>query len=175
MNDDDLEYDVGDFGEDGEELSPSSEESGAIAEVETGDRIHFMLNPESFEDSKDTEFAGIEIPGMSHPRLQFTGGGERTLSFSVFLHSGATDDVPTTIKLLQSWQYAEYSNGKFVEAPPKLLIIFGDTWPDEQWLLRSCTVTHNRFDKKLNSIFAEVALEFVQYIDESVSREDIRS
>lgn len=173
MNEDDLELDYGDFGEEGE--SPDTENKGAIAEVDTGERIVFTLNPESIEDSKTTDFANIDIPGMSHPRYQYTGGGERGLSFSIFLHSGAGEDVPTALKFLRSWLYAEYSEGKLIEAPKKLLIIFGDSWPDEQWLLKSMRITHNRFDKELNSIYAEVELDFVEYIEESVDMKDVRA
>ena len=155
--------------------SSRTENPGAIVDTDTGTRVTFDLNPESFEDSKETEFASVGIPGMSHPRLQYTGGGERTLSFSVFLHYGATADVPAAIRLLQSWQYAEYTNERLTKAPPRLLIIFGTTWPDEQWVLRSCGVTRQRFDKELNCIFAEVALEFTQYIDTSVDAKDVRN
>ena len=151
------------------------ENSGAIVDNENGIRVTFDLNPESFQDDKDTEFASIGIPGMSHPRVQYGGGGERTLSFSVILHAGATDDVPGAIRQLQSWQYAEYTGGRLSKAPPRLLIIFGQTWPDEEWVLRTCSVTRQQADKELNCILAEVALEFLQYIDESVDAKDVRA
>ena len=176
MDDEEYQGGLGDFGEDGEASSTDgTEDKGAIAEVDNGDIIHFKLNPESIEDSKDTEFASIDIPGMSHPRYQYTGGGERVLSFTIYLHKGAGEDVPTAIKLLRSWLYAEYSEGKLSEPPKKLLIVFGDTWPDELWLLRSMRITHNRFDKNLNSIYAEIALEFIEYIEESVGAEDVKA
>ena len=173
MNEDDLELDYGDFDE--SSGGDKTEEKGSIAEVDTGERIMFTLNPESIEDRKATDYASVGIPGMSHPRYQFTGGGERELSFKIYLHKGAGEDVPTALKLLRSWLYAEYSDGKLVEAPKKLLIIFGDSWPDETWLLKSMHITHNKFDRELNSIYAEVALEFIEYIDESVGMEDVRS
>ena len=47
------------------------ENAGAIVDNESGTRVTFDLNPESFQDNKDTEFAGIDIPGMSHPNLNF--------------------------------------------------------------------------------------------------------
>ncbi|MDR2087586.1 MAG: hypothetical protein LBP72_10530, partial [Dysgonamonadaceae bacterium] len=150
-----------------------TEELMRIADLDTGARVVFHLNPEMFQDDKTTEFASIGIPGMSHPRIQYTGGGERTLSFSAFVHSGMTEDVPAGIRLLQSWQYAEYQNGRLIKAPHRLLIIFGDTWPDEQWVLRSCSVTRKRFDKQLNCVFAEIALEFVQIIEESVDFKEV--
>ncbi|MDR1648924.1 MAG: hypothetical protein LBR71_01575 [Synergistaceae bacterium] len=151
-----------------------TEELMRIADLDTGARVVFHLNPEVFQDDKTTEFASIGIPGMSHPRIQYTGGGERTLSFSAFIHSGVTEDVPATIRLLQSWQYAEYQSGRLTKAPHRLLIIFGEAWPDEQWVLRSCSVTRRRFDKQLKCVFAEISVEFVQIVEESVDFKEVR-
>ena len=155
-------------------LTDRTENAGAIVDVETGRRVEFDLNPEPIEDTKETEFAGIAIPGMSHPKIQFTGGGERRLSFTVVLHYGATDDVPSKIRQLQSWQYAEYSGGRLTKGPSRLLVVFGDTWPDEQWVMTSCNVTCQRFDKKLGCIYAEVAIELLQFITDSVDAKDVR-
>ena len=150
-----------------------TENQGAIVDIDTGTRVTFDINPESFEDSKETELASIEIPGMSHPSLQYTGGGERILSFSVILHSGATENVPAAIWTLQSWLYAEYLDKRLNRGPSRLLFVFGDTWPDEQWVLTSCNVTRNRFNKELECVFAEVALELKEYIEKSVDAKDV--
>ncbi len=150
------------------------EEHGAIVEAESGKRVEFDLNPEEFDDAGETEYAAIEIPGMSNPKLQYTGGGERNLSFTVYLHHGATEDVPAAVRQLQSWRYAEYTNGRLNNPPPCLLIVIGDTWPDEQWVLKTCNVARKRFDKNLSCIYAEVDLGFTQFIRESIDAKDVR-
>jgi len=151
-----------------------TEDQGVLVDRGSGVRVKFDLNPEIFQDEKTTELASIGIPGMSHPKMQFTGGGERMLSFSIFLHYGATGDVPGAIRTLQSWQYPEYSGGRLTKPPAKLLLVFGDTWPDEQWALRSCSVTRQRFNKDLACTFAEVAVELVQIIETSVDAREVR-
>ena len=150
------------------------ENSGAIVDVDNAVRVTFDLNPESFNDTKDTEFASVAIPGMSHPKIQFTGGGERILRFEIILHNGATEDVPAAIRQLQGWLYPEYTNGRLTKAPSRLLVVFGDTWPDEQWVLRNCEITRDRFDKDLNCILAYANLELVEYIDESIDAKAVR-
>ena len=57
---------------------------------------------------------------------------------------------------------------------PKLLLTFGDTWPDEKWILRSCNINRQRFDKNLKCIFVEISVELVEYIENSKSSNDIR-
>ena len=153
----------------------ATENSGALVDSETADRITFDFNPESFEDNKSTDFAEINIPGMSHPRLQFTNGSSRTLSFSVSLHYGATDDVPKAIRMLQSWLYPEYEGGHLKKPPAKLLLIFGDTWPDELWVMSSCNITRKSFDKELNCTVAEAAIELTEYIDNSRGADEVRA
>ena len=153
----------------------ATENSGALVDSETADRITFDFNPESFEDNKSTDFAEINIPGMSHPRLQFTNRSSRTLSFSVSLHYGATDDVPKAIRMLQSWLYPEYEGGHLKKPPAKLLLIFGDTWPDELWVMSSCNITRKSFDKELNCTFAEAAIELTEYIDNSRGADEVRA
>jgi len=151
-----------------------TEQQGGLVDVDTGERVMFDFNPDTIQDDKGTEFAEISIPGMSHPRLQFTSGGSRTLSFTVYLHYGETVSVPDMIRRLQSWLYPEYEAGQLDKAPAKLLLVFGDTWPDELWLLRSCNISRKRFDKNLECILAEAAIELVEYIDESRSAEEFR-
>ena len=151
-----------------------TEEQGGLVDTESGARVMFDFNPDSIQDEKSTEFAEVNIPGMSHPRLQFTNGGMRTLSFKIFLHYGATDDVPRAIRMLQSWLYPEYEGERLKKAPSRLLFIFGDTWPDEQWVLRSCNINRRRFDKNLNCILADADIELVEYIEQSRDAEEFR-
>ena len=155
--------------------SDRTEEQGGLVDTESGIRVMFDFNPDSIQDDKSTEFAEVSIPGMSHPRIQFTNGGARTLSFTLFLHHGATDDVPNAIRTLQSWLYPEYEGERLKKAPSKLLLVFGDTWPDEQWVLSSCEINRKRFDKNLNCIFAEASIELTEYIEKSRSAEELRS
>ena len=143
-----------------------TENLGALVDTESAARITFDINPDSFEDSKNTEFAEIQIPGMSHPRLQFTNGSTRTVSFTVYLHYGATDDVPKAIRTLQAWLYPEYNGGHLKKAPSR---------PDEQWVMRTCNITRQRFDKELNCTFAEASIELAEYIDQSRDANEVRA
>lgn len=145
------------------------ETQGVIVDLDSGARVTFEFNPEVFQDDKVTEFALIGIPGMSHPRVQFGGGGERSLSFSISLHSGRDKAVPAAINQLQAWMYGDYSGNRLTRAPHKLMLSFGDTWSSEKWVLRSCSVTRRRFDKNLGCIYAEVALDLLQIVETSVS------
>jgi hypothetical protein len=150
-----------------------SEIAGALVDLDDGTRLEWSFNPESFEDSDSVNFAKIDIPGMSHPRIQFTGGGERSLSFVIPLHYSQTD-VGKEIKILRSWLYSEYSGGRLTKAPHRLLVQFGETWQGEKWVMESCGVAYKRFDKDGNPISAEVSVTLIEYIEESKGMGEVR-
>lgn len=152
-----------------------TENLGALVDSESAARITFDINPDTFEDTKSNELAEVPIPGMSHPRLQFTNGSSRTLSFTIYLHYGTTSDVPKAIRTLQSWLYPEYDGGHLKRAPSRLLLVFGDTWPDELWVMRTCNITRKQFDKQLNCTFAEASIELTEYIDTSRDANEVRA
>jgi hypothetical protein len=150
-----------------------TELTGAMVDVDDGTRLEWGLNPEGFEDSDSTEFAKINIPGMSHPRIQFTGGSERKLSFVVPLHYSQTD-VARDIRTLRSWLYSEYSGGRLVRAPHRLLVQFGETWQGEKWVMENCAVSYRRFDKEGNPTMADVSVTLVEYIETSKGIGEVR-
>ena len=152
-----------------------TENYGSLVDTDSGWRIDFDLNPDSFEDEKSTNIAEINIPGMSHPRLQFTNGASRSVKFTLYLHYGATDDIIETLNLLQSWLYPEYEGGRLTKAPAKLMLVFGGTWADELWIMKSCNVTHKKFSKELDCIFAQVNIELVEYIETSRDAKEFRN
>lgn len=135
--------------------SNATESLGALIDTESAARITFNINPDMFEENKSTEFAEIPISGMSHPRLPFTNGSTRTLNFTIYLHYGAAADVPNAIRTLQAWLYPEYDGRHLKRAPSRLLLVFGDTCPDEQW------GTRQRFDETLNCTFVEASIELL--------------
>lgn len=151
--------------------------AGALVDFETGDRMEWDLNPETFSDSDSTQFASLNVPGMSHPRIQFSAGGERTLSFVLPLHYGAlrgSRTVAQSVDLLRSWQYGDYDNTFLTAAPHRLLVCFGDRWRDEKWVMTQCNIEYVRFDKEGVPLYAQAEISLTEYIETSRSREEVR-
>ncbi len=148
-------------------MSGRTETTGMLVDVDDGSRLEWEFNPESFVDSDEANFARIGIPGMSHPRIQFSSGGERTLSFVLRLHYSRNKDVAAAIRKLRSWLYAEYSGGRLAKAPHRLLVQYGGNWEDEKWVLTKVAVGYQRFDREGNPLLSDVAVELLEYIEES--------
>ena len=154
-------------------MGERTEVSGALVDLDDGTRLEWTFNPEGFSDSDSTNFAKISIPGMSHPRIQFTGGGERSLSFVLPLHYSRTD-VPKDIRILRGWLYSRYTEGKLKKAPHRLLVQFGETWQDEKWVMEACDIEYLRFDKDGKAIYAMASVRLTEYIETSRSIEEVR-
>lgn len=48
-------------------------ERGYLQDLETGELMTFLLNPEKFKETYKANYARLESPGLSHKRLHFTG------------------------------------------------------------------------------------------------------
>jgi hypothetical protein len=113
------------------------------------DTFVFQYWPESVSDSHPTNYASKEIPGGTLPLHQWTGGGERTISFDAVFTSELADansvrsakhqgipssrytvDVKAAIARLESLKLPEYprsgQNGR-VTPPERLVLVFPGT------------------------------------------------
>lgn len=59
-------------------------EKALITNLDTGEKIPVMFNPEEYTLNKDNNFAQQTIPGLRAPLLQFTHGNMRTLEMELF-------------------------------------------------------------------------------------------
>lgn len=45
----------------------------------------FMFNPNDFNDTHPPTYGSLQVPGASHPQYQYGAGGERLISFDLYL------------------------------------------------------------------------------------------
>lgn len=58
---------------------------GILVVAETGFSIEFQFNPSEVSESHSPVYGQHAVPGASHPVYQFGAGGERTISFTIYL------------------------------------------------------------------------------------------
>lgn len=75
----------------------------------------FMFNPNNVNDTKGTSWPTVEIPGASHPVYQFGAGGERLISFDLYVDG----DRGRLAKLPKIWNYQVWQQQ--VAGGPKIL------------------------------------------------------
>jgi nucleoid-associated protein YgaU len=62
-------------------------EFAVLTNLDTGDRIEVLFNPNEYSVNKDNNFAQAAVPGLSTPLLQFVHGNLRTLEMELMFDS----------------------------------------------------------------------------------------
>lgn len=64
-------------------MRPVALEYATLTNLDTGERIEVLFNPNEYTLNKDNNFAQAAIPGLSTPLLQFVSGNLRTLEMEL--------------------------------------------------------------------------------------------
>jgi hypothetical protein len=94
------------------DVSDSLLVKGFIADVFSSPAIivGFKFNPTTIQESKSTNYVMQQVPGLSYSKYHWTGGGEHTLSFELFLdgYEQSTSLVP--VPFLTAGIHGEIAN-----------------------------------------------------------------
>ena len=154
-------------------FEPTQPARAYLVDVDDGARLEFQINPAEFADDKGTVFARLRIPGASHPRLQFVGGEQRTLTFTITFYR--IEDVQARVAWLQSLQYPEYQGGVLSNGPHRVMLLFGSIWEGAVWTVPTVKVKYGHpYKPDLTPLRADVEITLEQYVDKSLSVGDVR-
>lgn len=148
---------------------------GFLINETTLERLIFQFNPAEITDSRSVSFEKIQVPGLSHPFLQFTAGDGRTLSFLLeFSAIGYKRDIMGDIRWLQSLQYPQWGEGVLKAAPPRVTFIFGKLLR-LRGVITSVQVTYRQWDPTLTKLLrAGATVDFEEYVPKSVNMWKVR-
>ena len=126
--------------------------------------LRFTVNPEELNRQESARYAATDSPGAPGPFLQYTGGGDRTISFEMTLDAIGTKagdgGVLAELSALELLTYpatADLANGQFV-APPKALLVLGKrTW---EGVVSAVDVQEKLFNIRLEPIFVKARVQF---------------
>lgn len=150
----------------------------------------FQYWPETLTDSRgDSGWQEKVVPGGSHPLVQWTAGGGRRLSFSVFFgrdeHPAELEDenednvdIAAALAWLRYYTYPLYEqNSVKVVPPPALLLVFPNTelgyatgGGDQRGIdevlcvMTSCDITYHAWFPNGTPRIVEASLEFLEIV-----------
>ena len=147
--------------------------TGYLVDVVTRESLEFQYNPDEVTDEKNTDFATIKIPGMSHPRYQFVAGEARKISFRLVLFKGP---VREKVAWLRSLLYPQHEKTMLRNAPHKVLFFLGDLYPGVMCVVRQVRARYfHMFDSEnLLPQHAEVDLTLEEIVTKSVNYTEVR-
>lgn len=145
-------------------------EKGFLVNEVTGENRQFQFNPVEIRDSKGTAFERVQVPGLSHPRLQFVAGESRVLSFELeFSGVGNTRNVMDDVKWVQSLQYPNWDQGVIKAAPPRVTLVFGRLLRIRGVITGVATV-YEQWNPALTRLLkSKVKIDLEEYVPKSVN------
>jgi len=97
-------------------------EKAVITNLQTGERVFVMFNPEEYSLDLGNNFAEIAIPGLKTPPIQYVRGNIRNLKMELFFDTfEKKSDVRDEIRKITSL----LDKGLKTQAPPILLFSWG--------------------------------------------------
>jgi hypothetical protein len=76
---------------------------GYLIDLSNRERFEFDFNPDNIVDSQESDISVTKIPGASHPRVAWDGGGLRTISFDLHLVRLSESQPKNYVKLQTAW------------------------------------------------------------------------
>lgn len=104
---------------------------GFLVDTKTGESLTFQYNPDRIDDRRAPIYAKVDVPGVSHPKSQFIGGGAREISFILSFYFPERDKagVKRRINWLQSLTYPTHDPSYIFEASPSTVLFnFGELY-----------------------------------------------
>ena len=133
-------------------------EKATITNVQTGDRIPVMFNPEEYSLDLGNTFAEVGIPGLRTPPIQYVRGNIRTLNMELLFDTlEQRQDVRTQTQRITDL----LNHDATVQAPPILLFSWGGL--NFQCVLESVGQRFTLFVEDGTPVRATLTVTFKEY------------
>lgn len=143
-----------------------------IQNLETGEKIRALFNPERYTLNRGVQIAEIAIPGLDSPVLQFVRGQNEKITMELFFdttESGMVDNV-TDVRTETSKIYALTKVNGETHAPPRCSLIWRDRLFSFGWkatskcLVESVNEEFNLFSPDGVPLRAKLNVTFREYL-----------
>lgn len=173
---------------------------GSFAIPVTGEYYTFMFNPNQIRGQKGSPWVTQGIPGCSHPQVQHVGGGDRLISFDLYLDgdrgtfqtsrrrprsrrptqadSATADqadrkDITDDINFLLSLMIAEGASGITKAPPPTVIFSFGTLFKGVIVTVDQVNPDVTYWSQDLRPIRSTVGIVLRETVQRSVSRSEV--
>lgn len=146
----------------------------------------FMFNPPNMSDSKGVNYGSIQVPGASHPVYQYGSGGERIISFALYIDGDRgrfgreetgrqTLSIRNDLNFYRSLTYPSEFNTLGFDAvyPPIVLFNFGPMFNNVPCIVKVANYVVNYWTPELEPVRGTVNITLGEQIDESQTADDV--
>jgi len=139
-------------------------DKGFLYGVKSKARLEFSVNPPQLQRDEKSNYNQSLSPGASGAFVQYTGGGERTVSFELVLDAigekAGDGGVLGELSILESFTYPDtddLSNAQFVPPPKALLGIGPRVW---EGYVAQLQITEEHFNVRMEPVHVKVQVTF---------------
>jgi hypothetical protein len=144
----------------------------------------FIYNPNEFEDAKETDWGAGKVPGASHPVYAFAAGGERLITFDLFIDGDRQKrpsfvkngliDISDEIRWYQSLLYpVSYASMSGKVNPATVVFTYGSMWRSVSCIVRKANVKINYFSSGGTPIRATISMALAEVVTKSKIYSDV--
>lgn len=141
-------------------------DKGFLYGVSGGVILEFSVNPPQLQRQEQSNFNPSLSPGAPGAFVQYTGGGERNVTFELVLDAIGTrageGGVLREIAILEAFTYPDsndLTNSQFVPPPRALLGIGPRVW---EGYVSQIQFTEERFNVRMEPVYVKAQVTFVQ-------------
>lgn len=149
---------------------------GFLLAKDAGGMIKFQYNPEDVTERHAARWANISIHGLTNPRLQYTSGDGRTLTFTLkFYHADESGKTPgDNVKWLSSLVYPDTGAGMPTRPPTRVIFSLGPDYQGVTCIVTSVDIVASKFDQNNAIRYAEVTLNLLEIYSKAIGFADVR-
>ena len=145
----------------------------------------FMFNPNKITDDKQLDWGSLKIPGASHPTYQSGAGGDRVISFTVYLDGDrgkyvkgqepADLSIQSELNFYRSLMYP--GDAKLADMkstfPYMVLFTFGTMWDALPCIVTAVPIEVTAFDRALRPLRATIDVTLKEFPGKTVTASEV--
>jgi hypothetical protein len=143
-----------------------------------------MFNPNKINDTKATNYGSIEVPGASHPIVQFGSGGARMINFNLWVdgdrgrfgrkqaRNNSSLSISDELAWYRSLEYPVSYNMAVSDVFPYLVLFsFGELYQNVQCVVRKADWDVNFWTPELQPVRATIPIQLEEVVTQSVTQD----
>ncbi len=150
---------------------------GHLVALDAGGILKFQYNPEEVTERNSATWANISIHGMTNPRLQYTSGSGRTISFTLKMYHD--DDYGWSpgrrIRWLNSLTYPDTGGGMPSRPPSRVSFTLGQDYRGVTCVMLDVEAVSTKFDRENFISYAEVSLSLLEIQPKAIDFNKVRN
>jgi hypothetical protein len=150
-----------------------------MADIDTQETLEMQFNPAELEEVLEPVWAKLEVPGLSHERLQYSHTRNHTMSFELIFDAmiggpTTTDQNMDARKFLLSLCYAKKGAQNVNDGQATRVLFVWPTFVSLTAKIGTIKISHTRFNLNGTPTFFKARVSIEEIRDTRLYSEDVR-